>query len=40
MKFYKVDGKVVISDVAMGEEVIANTTDGAYEKHEIGRAHV
>ncbi len=33
MKFYKVDGKIVISDVAVGEEVIANTTDGAYEKH-------
>ena len=33
MKFYKVEGKIVISDVAVGEEVIANTTDGAYEKH-------
>ena len=33
MKFYKVDGKIVISDVAIGEEIIANTTDGAYEKH-------
>ena len=33
MKFYKVDGRVVISDVPVGEEVIANTTDRAYEKH-------
>ena len=33
MKFYKVDGKVVISEVPVGEEVMANTTDGAYEKH-------
>ena len=33
MKFYKVDGKIVISDVAVGEEIIANTTDGACEKH-------
>ena len=33
MKFYKVDGKVIISDVAIGEEVTPNTTDGAYEKH-------
>ena len=33
MKFYKVDGKIIISDTPIGEEVIANTTDGAYEKH-------
>ena len=33
MNFYQVDGKVVISDVAIGEPVVANTTDGAYEKH-------
>ena len=33
MKFYKVDGKIVISDVPVGEAVAPNTTDGAYEKH-------
>lgn len=33
MKFYKVDGKIIISKTPIGEEVIANTTDGAYEKH-------
>lgn len=33
MNFYKVDGKIIISDTPIGEEVIANTTDGAYEKH-------
>ena len=32
MKFYKLDGKIVI-DGNEGEEIIANTTDGAYEKH-------
>ena len=32
MKFYMVDGKVVIGGEA-GEEVVPNTTDGAYEKH-------
>ena len=32
MKFYKVDGKAVIGGNE-GEEIIANTTDGAYEKH-------
>ena len=35
MKFYKVDGKVVVSEteLTIGEELMANTTDGAYEKH-------
>ena len=35
MKFYKVDGQIIISDVELhiGEELTANTTDGAYEKH-------
>ena len=33
MNFYKVDGKIVISDIPVGEAVVANTTDGAYEKH-------
>ena len=33
MNFYKVDGKIVISDVPVGELVTPNTTDGAYEKH-------
>ena len=35
MKFYKVDGRIVISDVELpvGEELIAGVTDGAYEKH-------
>lgn len=35
MKFYKVDDQVIISDKALtvGEEIIANTTDGAHEKH-------
>ena len=33
MNFYKVDGKIVISDVPVGEAVKPNTTDGAYEKH-------
>lgn len=32
MKFYKVDGKVVI-DAAKGELLVPNTTDGAHEKH-------
>lgn len=32
MKFYKLDGKIVIGGNE-GEEIIANTTDGAYEKH-------
>lgn len=32
MKFYKLDGKIVIGGGA-GEEITANTTDGAYEKH-------
>ena len=33
MDFYKVEGKVIISDTPIGEPVTANTTDGAYEKH-------
>lgn len=35
MKFYKIDDQIVISDKALsvGEELIANTTDGAHEKH-------
>ena len=33
MYFYKVEGKIVIADMPIGEPVIPNTTDGAYEKH-------
>lgn len=35
MKFYKIDNQIVISDKALtvGEELTANTTDGAHEKH-------
>lgn len=35
MKFYRLDDQIVISDKALsvGEEMKANTTDGAYEKH-------
>ena len=35
MKFYKIDDQIVISDksLSVGEEVVANTTDGAFEKH-------
>lgn len=33
MNFYKVDGKIIISDTPIGEPVIPNTTDGAHEKH-------
>ena len=33
MNFYKLEGKIVISDVPVGEPVTPNTTDGAYEKH-------
>ena len=33
MNFYKVGRTITISDVPVGEEVVANTTDGAYEKH-------
>ena len=32
MKFYKLNGKIVIGGTE-GEEIIPNTTDGAYEKH-------
>ncbi len=31
--FYKVDGKIIISDTPIGEPVTPNTTDGAHEKH-------
>ena len=35
MKFYRIDDQIVISDKALsiGTEVVANTTDGAHEKH-------
>ena len=35
MKLYKIDDQIVISDKALsvGEELTANTTDGAHEKH-------
>ena len=35
MKFYKLEDQIVISDKALsvGEELTANTTDGAHEKH-------
>ena len=35
MKFYKIDDQTVISDkgLSVGEELTANTTDGAHEKH-------
>ena len=35
MKFYKIDDQIVLSDKALsvGEELTANTTDGAHEKH-------
>ncbi len=35
MKFYRIDDQIVISDKALtvGEELTANTTDGAHEKH-------
>ena len=35
MKFYRIDDQIVISDksLSVGEELTANTTDGAYEKH-------
>ena len=35
MKFYRIDDQTVISDktLSAGEELTANTTDGAYEKH-------
>ncbi len=32
MKFYKVDGQIAIGG-EVGEELIPNTTDGAFEKH-------
>lgn len=32
MKFYKMNEGIVINDPT-GEEIIPNTTDGAYEKH-------
>ena len=33
MKFYKMNGTVVPGENLPGEEIIPNTTDGAYEKH-------
>lgn len=35
MKFYKLEDQIVISDkeLSVGTELIANTTDGAHEKH-------
>ena len=35
MKFYRIDDQIVISDknLTVGEELTANTTDGAHEKH-------
>ena len=35
MKFYQIEGQVIISDKALtvGTELVANTTDGAHEKH-------
>lgn len=35
MKFYKIDDQIVISDksLTVGTELVANTTDGALEKH-------
>ena len=35
MKFYRIDDQIVLSDktLSVGEEVVANTTDGAFEKH-------
>ena len=35
MYFYKLDGKIAITEdrIPFGEEITANTTDGAYEKH-------
>jgi len=35
MKFYKLENQIVISDksLTVGEELSANTSDGAFEKH-------
>ena len=35
MKFYKLEDQIIISDkdLTQGEELTANTTDGAHEKH-------
>ena len=35
MRFYKIEDQVIISDkvLTIGEELVANTTDGAHEKH-------
>ena len=35
MKFYKIDDQIVFTDkdLTVGEELVANTTDGAHEKH-------
>ena len=35
MKIYKIEDQIVFSDktISVGEELVANTTDGAHEKH-------
>lgn len=35
MKFYKIEDQIIISDKALtvGEELVANTVDAAFEKH-------
>lgn len=35
MRFYKIEDQIVISDksISVGEELTANTSDGAFEKH-------
>ncbi len=35
MKFYRINDQIVINS-EIGEEIIPNTTDGAYEKHVRG----
>lgn len=35
MKFYKLEGQIIFADkeLTIGTEIVANTTDGAHEKH-------
>ena len=33
MEFFRVNDKIIASETPVGEVVIPNTTDGAYEKH-------
>ncbi len=33
MKFYKANNQIIISKTPIGEEIIPNTVDAAYEKH-------